>query len=209
MFNVLVVFERSGITRQAFRDKGVDAWSCDLFPAEDGSPFHLQEDGFRVAGQFWWDLVIAHPECTDIAVSGALRFKEKIADGRQQQSIENFMKIADLKVERLCIENPVSIMSTRWRKPDQIIQPYEFGHDASKKTCLWLKNLPPLVIDPAEYVQPRTVNGKKRWANQTDSGQNRLAPSEHRAMDRARTYSGIARAMADQWTTPVNIPLDT
>jgi hypothetical protein len=102
-------------------------------------------------------------------------------------------------VPRICIENPVSVISSRIRKPDQIIQPYEFGHDASKKTCLWLRGLPRL--KPTKYVEPRIVNGKKRWSNQTDSGQNKLAPSADRWQKRSQTYDGIAAAMADQWST--------
>ena len=223
---VLVLFERSAIVRDKFRSRGCDAWSCDLKPCEGDARWHYQGDAFVVFAQYGpWDLVIAHPECTDLAVSGALHFRVKKADGRQQAAIDVFMRVADLPVEKLCIENPVSIMSTVWRKPDQIIQPYQLGDDASKKTCLWLRGLPPLVIDPAQYVEPRMVcacgrvyaydlefssgcpqcgpgHAKPRWANQCDSGQNKLGPSDHRAMDRARTYPGIAEAFT-QWITPV------
>jgi len=229
--NVLVLFERSGIVREAFRKRGHEAYSCDIKSAEDGSSNHFQMDmndfgsrhALRLDAQdHHWDVLIAHPECTHLSVSGAHRFKEKQADGRQQFAIDQFMQVANLPMKRLCVENPVGIMSTLWRKPDQIVQPYQFGDDASKKTCLWLRGLPKLTIDPAKYVWPRYVckgcgahstygiqmtgcthcrshAARPRWSNQTDSGQNRLGPSQHRAMDRARTYSGIANAMAEQW----------
>ena len=200
---VLVLYERSGVVREAFRAKGHEAWSCDIVAASDGSEWHIQvniDNAIRGRRFDDFDLAIAHPECTHLSVSGALRFKEKIADGRQQQAINAFMRITELNIPKLCIENPISIMSTRWRKPDQIVQPYQFGHDASKKTCLWLRGLPKLTIDPTKYVAPRMIDGKPRWANQTDGGQNRLGPSEHRAMDRARTYEGIAAAMAERWS---------
>lgn len=198
--NVLVLYERSGIVRDEFRARGHSAYSCDIEPSESGPQWHhYQFDARDLLGDSGWDLVIAHPPRTHISVSGAHRFAEKRADGRQQAAVDEFMAVTECRAPRLCIENPVGIMSTLWRKPDQIVQPYQFGDDASKKTCLWLRGLPPLVLDPARYVQPRMVDGKPRWANQTDSGQNRLGPSEHRAMDRSRTYRGIAKAMAEQW----------
>lgn len=197
---VLVIFERSGRVRDAFSALGHDAWSCDIEPQET-SGNHVQGDWRVAVHRQKWDLVIAHPECTHLAVSGAHRFKVKRADGRQQNAIRDFMAVAHIKVPRLCIENPISIMSSVWRKPDQIVQPHEFGDNASKKTCLWLRGLPKLVRDPALFVPGRlTADGKHRWANQTDSGQNMLGPSSTRAMDRARTYQGIADAMARQWT---------
>lgn len=200
---VLVACERSGVVRDAFRALGHDAWSCDLVGSD--SPYHITANALAYLTD-GWHLMIAHPSCTNLAVSGALRFK-----GKEQKQIEDLafvQSLMDAPIARICIENPVSIISTRIRKPDQIIQPYQFRHDASKKTCLWLKGLPKLTIDPAQYVEPRWVERRDkngilytlpRWANQTDSGQNRLAPSEHRAMDRARTYEGIAAAMAEQW----------
>lgn len=193
---VLVACEFSGVVRDAFAEKGHDAWSCDLLPTERPGQ-HIQGDVLNVLNEDGWDLMIAHPECTHLAVSGALRFKEKIADGRQQAAIDFFMRLVNAPIRRICIENPVCIMSTRFRKPDQIIQPWQFGHDASKATCLWLKGLPKL--KPTRLIPPRIVNGKKRWANQTDSGQNRLGPSPERAAIRSRTYLGIAKAMAEQW----------
>lgn len=173
-----------------------------------------------------WDLVIAHPPCTHIAVSGAAWFAAKQADGRQQAGVDFFMRFTDLPhVPRICIENPVCIMSRLWRRPDQIIQPYEYGHPESKKTCLWLKGLPKLV--PTNICEPEWMKNpdgsdmrcgkndsrislahynpekwaRARWANQTPSGQNKLGPSADRAKIRSRTYEGIAKAMAEQWGT--------
>jgi hypothetical protein len=191
---VLIGCERFGRVRDAFLAIGCDAYSCDLLPTAVPGP-HIQED-VLVAMQFGWDLGIFFPDCTHLAVSGALRFKDKLHE--QAEAVEFFMKLTRAPIEKTAIENPVGIMSTRWRKPDQIIQPYQFGEDASKKTCLWLKGLEPLTIDPDQYVAPRMVNGKPRWANQTDSGQNRLGPSEGRAAIRGMTYPGIAKAMT-QW----------
>jgi hypothetical protein len=147
-----------------------------------------------------WDLMIAHPPCTDLAVSGAHRFAAKLEKDPecQKKALDFVRELMYNDIPRIAVENPVSIISTHIRKPDQIIQPYEFGDDASKKTCLWLKNLLPLV--PTGYVEPRWVDGKPRWANQTDSGQNRLGPSEKRGAERSITYQGIADAMADQWS---------
>jgi hypothetical protein len=193
---VLVACEFSGIVRDAFIRHGHDAWSCDLLPSERPGP-HYQSDIMSVLSKnLEWDLMIAHPPCTHLAVSGARYFK-----GKEKLQREAIQFVYDLwwktNIPRICMENPVSILSTWLDKPDQYIQPYNFGHDASKKTCLWLKNLP--LLNHTKYIEPRIVDGKKRWANQTDSGQNRLTPSEHRAGDRSRTYEGIADAMANQW----------
>lgn len=193
---VLVACEVSGVVRDAFRKKGHDAWSCDILPSE-GS-YHLQKD-VRTVLDFGWDLLIGHPPCNDLAVSGALHFKAKIEKDPlcQWRALELVRVLLDAPIPRIAVENPVSIISTKIRKPDQIIQPYMFGHDASKKTCLWLKGLNHLV--PTKSIEPRYIDGKPRWANQTDSGQNNLGPSEDRARNRAITYTGIAEAMADQW----------
>jgi len=170
--------------------------SCDLLdtlvegPHYKGSVLDILYDG--------WDLMIAHPPCTDIAVSGSRYFKEKIADGRQQRALDFVRTLLDAPIGKIALENPVSVISTNIRPPDQIIQPYQFGHDASKRTCLWLSGLRPLV--PTSFVEPRIVDGKCRWGNQTDSGQNRLGPSEDRAAIRSLTYQGIADAMAEQWS---------
>ena len=138
--------------------------------------------------------MIAFPPCTHLAVSGAHRFAEKRADGRQQEGIDFFMALANAPIPKIAIENPVGIMSTKWRKPDQIIQPFQFGDPESKKTCIWLKGLPKLV--PTDIL-PLPECGY--WRNQTPSGQNKLGPSPERAKNRARTYQGIADAMATQW----------
>lgn len=196
---VLIACEFSGIVRQAFRDRGHDAYSCDLLPAEDGETiWHFQDSIFDRLNWTHWDLMIAHPPCTYLSVSG-LHWNTKNPQRAVQteRALEFVQYLMDAPIDRICIENPVSCISSRIRKPDQIVQPYQYGEDASKKTCLWLKNLPPLV--PTQYVEPRWVDGKPRWANQTDSGQNKLGPSPTRAAERSRTYVGIAKAMASQW----------
>lgn len=201
---VLVACESSGVVRRAFRERGHDAWSCDLLPAEDNSEFHIQGDVQKLLEESSdWDLLIAHPPCTYLSVSGMHWTTRGLRDPQLTEDALAFVKfLMDAPIPRICIENPVSIISTRIRKPDQTIQPYQFGHDASKRTCLWLKNLPPL--KPTEYIQPRLVEkgGKvyARWGNQTDSGQNKLGPSEDRWKMRSQTYKGIAEAMADQYT---------
>jgi hypothetical protein len=144
--------------------------------------------------------MIAHPPCTYLTVSGLHWNKKNPYRAAQTELALSFVQeLMDAPIDKICIENPVSCISSRIRKPDQIIQPYEFGHDASKKTCLWLKNLQPLRIDPALRWPGRWVNGKERWSNQTDSGQNKLGPSEDRWKLRSVTYAGIARAMAETW----------
>jgi site-specific DNA-cytosine methylase len=192
---VLIGCEFSGTVRRAFRDLGHEAWSCDLLPAEDGSEFHYQGDVFDIAND-GFDLMVAHPPCTDLAVSGAKHFAAKRADGRQQRSIEFFMRLAALPIPRIAIENPVSIMSTEWRKPDQIIQPWMFGHEATKTTCLWLKGLPKLVPTNvvAKGARHVTKSGKSlpAWYN--------LPPSADRWKIRSATFEGIGRAMAEQWS---------
>lgn len=196
---VLVACETSGEVRDAFRRRGHDAWSCDILPTEAAGP-HLQGDVLEHLDD-GWDLMIAHPPCTHLAVSGARYFAEKRADGRQQSAIDLFTSLAFARIPRICIENPVGIMSTRFRKPDQIIQPWMFGHPESKATCLWLKGLPML---RATNILEKP--GRGYWDNQTPSGQNRLGPSPDRWKLRSRTYHGIAEAMADQWV-PVR-PID-
>lgn len=214
--NVLITHEKSGAVSAEFRKLGCRTWSCDLEPPDDDSQFHYvgdaigailhgcpNEDFWTIDGSYCttWDFIGCHPPCDHLAVSGAAHFAAKRADGRQQAAIRHFLRCVEL-VEMAglgYVESSVGIMSTLYRKPDQIIQPYQFGDDASKKTCLWLFGLPKLTLDPARYVQPRMVDGRPRWANQCDSGQNRLGPSPTRAADRARTYPGIAQAMAEQW----------
>lgn len=186
---ILVACEFSGIVRDAFIKKGHDAISCDLLASERPGP-HYQGDVLGLLNNPY-DMMIAFPPCTHIAVSGARYFKEKRADGRQQAAVYFFMNLVHSGIEKIALENPIGIMSTFWRKPDQIIQPWQFGDDASKKTCLWLKGLPKLV--------PTKVLIKDRYANQTPSGQNKLGPSPDRAKIRSMTYQGIADAMAEQW----------
>lgn len=196
---VLVACEYSGLTRDAFIAKGHDAISCDLDPTDKPGP-HYQGDVFDIL-EDEWDLMIAHPPCTYLSSSG-LHWNNKIP-GRAELTAEaiNFVEIlwaAD--IPKIMIENPVGCLSTKsdLGKPAQYIQPYEYGHDASKRTCLWLKNLPKLV-PTGPIIEPRMVGDKKRWANQTDSGQNRLGPSATRGKDRSLTYEGWANAWADQW----------
>lgn len=176
--------------------KGHDAMSCDLLPTDVPGP-HYQGDVMDVIND-GWDLMIAHPPCTYLAVSG-IHWNKRVP-GRAEKTEEALGFVEMLlaaNIPKIALENPVSVISSRIRKPDQIIQPYEFGHDASKKTCLWLKGLPLLV--PTEYVEPQVINGKKIWGNQTPSGQNKLGPSEDRWKIRSKTYQGIADAMAEQW----------
>jgi len=180
---VLVACEYSGRVRDAFIAKGHDAISCDLLPT-DSPGTHYQGDVFDIIND-GFDLMIAHPPCTDLAVSGARHFKEKIADGRQQASIDFFMKLASADIDRIAIENPVCIMSTKWRKPDQIIQPWMFGHGETKATCLWLKGLQ--LLKPTNIVEGR------------EQRVHRMPPSKDRWKLRSTTYKGIADAMADQW----------
>ena len=193
---VLVACESSGTVRDAFDALGHDAWSCDLLPGERPGQ-HYQADLCEVIGM-GWDLVIAHPPCTFLSASGLHWNRRRPGRAEQTAAALDFVRrIMAADVPRLAIENPVGCISTQIRRPDQIIQPWQYGHDASKTTCLWLRGLPPLV--PTESILPRIVDGRPRWANQTDSGQNRLGPSPTRWRERSRTYRGIANAMAEQW----------
>lgn len=209
---VLIGCESSGVMREAFRRRGCEAWSCDLLPADDGSPWHFQCDIRHVlnAMRGYFDLFIVHPECTYLCVSGLhWNTRGAMVDGvpraqKTEESLVFVQEMLDADIPHIALENPRGCISTRIRKPDDEIQPYMFGDDASKLTCLWLKNLPKLVRDPAKYVEPRMVlqpNGKflPRWANQTDSGQNKLPPSEDRWKERSKTYEGIAEACAEQY----------
>ena len=175
--------ECSGKVRDALLRRGVKAVSCDLLPTESPGPHYTGD--VRAILRRDWAMIIAFPPCTDLAVSGARWFPEKIKDGRQQKSIEFFMLFANHPCNKIAIENPVGIMSTRYRKPDQIIQPYEFGHGETKKTCLWLKGLP--LLKPTNIVEGRE---NRIW---------RMPPSPDRAKLRSETYQGIADAMAEQW----------
>lgn len=193
---VLIACESSGTVRDAFKQLGHYAMSCDLLPTEvEGN--HYQGDVFDILGD-GWDLLIAHPPCTCLCSSGMHWTTRGLRDPQLTEDALLFVqRLMDAPIQRIAIENPVGVISTRIRKPDQIIQPYQFGDDASKKTCLWLKGLP--VLEHIQYIEPRIVNGKPRWANQTDSGQNKLSPSVDRWKERSKTYQGIACAMANQW----------
>jgi hypothetical protein len=200
---VLIACEFSGVVRDAFRRIGHDAWSCDLEDVEpqgEWSNFHLYGDALRfIYDKTWqWDLMIAHPPCTFLSSSGLHWNKTRPERAVYTESALIFVRqMLDAPIERIAVENPVGCISTRVRRPDQIIQPYEFGEDASKRTCLWLKNLPRLT---STFRFPgRMVNGRERWGNQTDGGQNKLAPSDNRSSLRSITYPGIAAAMAWQW----------
>lgn len=199
---VLVACEFSGVVRDAFNDFGHDAWSCDLLDTERPGK-HYVCDVLDVVDK-GWDLMVAHPPCTYLSVSG-LHWNKKRPERQAQTAAayEFFMALWNAPIPRIAIENPVGCMSTLWRKPDQIIQPYEFGEDASKSTCLWLKGLP--LLKPTGRFPGRWVlhKGKyvERWSNQTDSGHNKLPPSEDRWALRSVTYENIASAMAAQWRT--------
>lgn len=180
---VLVACEYSGRVRDAFINGGHDAMSCDLLPTDSPGP-HYHGSVMDVLND-GWDLMIAHPPCTHLAVSGARHFAEKRADGRQQEAIDFFLALSRAPIPRIAIENPVCIMSSVWRKPDQTIQPWQYGHGETKATCLWLKNLPHLV--PTNIVSGR------------DARIHKMPPSADRWKLRSQTYQGIADAMADQW----------
>jgi hypothetical protein len=181
-----------------------DCPECDgtgNFYRNDEDNDNLPCDFCNGTGNPGWDAMFACPGCRHLCSSGHHRTGKPGQRTAKdvEDAVDFFMRLACAPIKLKAVENSVGIMSTRWRKPDQIIQPYQFGDDASKGTCLWFEGLPKLIIDPAQYVQPRIVDGKKRWANQTDSGQNRLGPSPTRSADRARNYPGIVRAMAAQW----------
>jgi hypothetical protein len=181
----LIACEYSGRVREAFRRRGHDAWSCDLLEAEDGSSHHLQGDVLERLGD-GWDLMVGHPPCTHLSVSGARHFEAKRADGRQQEAIEFFLALARAPIPRIAIENPVCIMSSVWREPDQTIQPWMFGHGETKATCLWLKGLPHLV--PTDIVSGRHPRVHL------------MPPGPDRWKERSRTFEGVAEAMAAQWS---------
>ena len=196
---LLVACEYSATVRDAFARKGWEAWSCDLLPCERAGETHLPDRHFQcdvrdVIGE-QWDMMIAFPPCTDLCVSGARWFKEKQANGQQAQSIDFFMLFAkEHHIPRIAIENPVGIMSTLYRKPDQVIQPWMFGHPEQKSTCLWLKNLPKLT--PTNDVKAEMMALPKNKRERLHY----LPPSAGRWKERSRTFTGIAQAMADQWS---------
>ena len=182
---ILVACEYSATVRDAFRDQGHDAWSCDLLPTEGDPRWHIQGDAIEHAYHVGWDLLVAHPPCTHLAVSGARHFAIKQASGVQGEALEFVRKLLDAPIPRIALENPVSVISSRIRKPDQIIQPWQFGHGEVKATCLWLKGLPKL--KPTNIVEGR------------EARVHRMPPGPDRWKERSRTFTGIAEAMADQW----------
>ena len=192
---VLIACEYSGAVRRAFRALGHDAWSCDLLPAEDGAAQHIQGDVLQAIGEYSrhsWDLMVAHPPCTHLSVSGARWFKDKLPEQAEALWFVD-MLMNQTGIPRIAIENPVSIISSRIRKPDQIIQPWQFGHGETKATCLWLKGLPKLVAT-------NIVEGREARVH-------RMSPGLDRWKERSRTYAGIAHAMAEQWGNPAQMGL--
>ena len=201
---VLVACEESQEVCKAFRELGYDAWSCDIQPPRGGHPeWHIQDDVLKHLDKEW-DLIIAHPPCTDLAVSGARWFEEKRKDGRQQQSAEFFMEFVNAKCKHIAIENPIGIMSNLYRQPDQIIQPWQFGDPYPKATCLWLKDLPPLKptvyekpeMEYVEWTDSKTGRKKRQAKWYTDAWH---LSSDERSRVRSQTFHGIAVAMAEQW----------
>lgn len=215
---VLIGCERFGRMRDAFRRRGFDAWSCDTAADPSGSQFHIRGDVRRFLSD-GWDGAVFHPDCTFLTCSAEWAYQDPNFDRypgvgyhqkvkpetlvgaarrqARQDAVAFVFELRDAPIPKIAIENPLGHLSAAWRRPDQTVQPNEFGDDASKATCWWLKGLPPLV--PTKHVAPRMVNGRPRWANQTDTGQNRLSPSDDRAMQRAATYPGLAEACAIQW----------
>ena len=224
--NVLVACEESQEVCKAFRARGHEAYSCDIQDCSGGHPeWHIQDDVLRILNGYkgggygcpWfttndgvnhdtperWDLIIAHPPCTDLAVSGARWFPEKQKDFRQQKACVFFMQMILADCDRIAVENPIGIMSSVYRKPDQIIQPYQFGHHVRKATCLWLKGLPPLaptdVVDPGELDEHGFTIGAAMQMARDDNGKIIPWNDPRTAKARSKTFPGIARAMAEQW----------
>lgn len=209
---VLVGHEESQAVTIALRAVGIVAYSCDLKPCSGGFPeWHLQMDVFQAINLGNWDAGIFFPDCTYLTISAEWAYKEgpyhqntkpgtlvgaeRVA--ARSLAVEHVKRLWECGIEKIAIENPVGRLSTFWMKPTQIIHPYEFGEDASKRTCLWMNGFPPL--KPTKMIEPKIVQGKRRWANQTSGGQNKLGPSAKRAELRSKTYPGIAEAMARQW----------
>jgi len=227
--NILIGCEESQAVCMEMRSRGHNAYSCDFKECSGGNPeWHIQGDVLQAieAGHITlqnadkiyiehWDMGIFFPTCTYLTCSAEWAYKDgpyhqKVKPGTltgkarrdaRDEAVEFFIKLHHSKIPKVALENPIGVLSSRFRKPDQVIHPYMFGDDASKATCIWVKGLQPLPVPPKTlWAQPRIINGKKRWANQTDSGQNKLPPSKNRAEQRSKTYPGIAKAMGETWT---------
>ncbi len=204
---ILVACEESQVVCKEFRKLGHEAYSCDILPCSGGHPeWHIQDDVLKHLND-GWDLMIAHPPCTYLSVSGLHWNKRSPGRAEKTEEALDFVKsLLNAPIKHIALENPISCISSRIRKPDQMINPYEFGDDASKKTCLWLKNLPKLIS--TNYIKPRFIDGKRRWGNQMDNGQNVTYNEKGKVVGwnteeikllRSKTYQGIADAMAEQW----------
>lgn len=207
----LIGCESSAVIRDALRARGIDAYSCDLMPCEGDPTWHFQCDVRLLLKPGLWDLFIVHPDCTYLTNSAAWAYgdgpyHQKVKPGtlvgaerraQREVALSFVEEMLAAPVPHIALENPVGVIGSRIRPANQYIQPFEYGEDASKKTGLWLIGLPEL--KPTCYIEPRMVNGRPRWGNQTDSGQNRLSPGDKRWIERSRTYQGWADAMADQW----------
>lgn len=220
---ILIACEESQAVTKEFVKLGFEAYSCDLLPCSGGHPeWHFKNDVFEIINRRWgilqngnaifidkWDLIIAFPPCTDLAVSGARHFERKIADGSQQKSIQFFMDLINAPIPKIAVENPIGIMSGKYRKPDQIIQPWQFGDKAQKSTCLWLKNLPKLeptnIVEKGEFFEFTSKKGEKKrmpmWYYK--ALQEAKTPEQRRTL-RSKTFPGIAMAMASQWGEVLN-----
>lgn len=206
---ILVACEESQVVTKELRKLGHEAYSCDVLSCSGGHPeWHIKKDVFEVINKNW-DMMIAFPPCTHLAVSGARHFAQKIADGRQQQGVDFFMNLVNAPIDRIAIENPIGVMSSKYRKPDQIIQPWQFGDKAQKSTCLWLKNLKKLeptdIVDKGEFIEFISKKGvKKRQPKWYFDALNKAKTPQERSTLRSKTFPGIAKAMAIQWTTDPN-----
>ena len=203
---ILVACEESQAVTKELRSRGHEAYSCDLLNQSGGHPeWHIKGDAVKEAYSGKYDMMICFPPCTHLAVSGARHFKEKIADGRQQQGIDLFMKFINAPINKIAVENPVGIMSTKFKKPNQIVQPWMFGNKAQKSTCLWLKNLDELVptdiVDKGEFFEFTSKKGvKKKMPMWYYKALQDAKTSAQRSTLRSKTFEGIAKAMATQWT---------
>tara|TARA_R110002020_G_scaffold59805_1_gene162782 strand:- start:496 stop:1122 length:627 start_codon:yes stop_codon:yes gene_type:complete len=206
---ILVGCEESQAVTKELRKLGHEAYSCDILECSGEFPeYHIQGDIIEQLDE-GWDMLIAFPPCTHLAVSGARHFPQKIADGRQQQGIDFFMSIINAPIPKIAVENPIGIMSTKYRKPDQIIQPWMFGDKAQKSTCLWLKGLPKLVptniVDKGEFIEFISKKGvKKRQAKWYFDALKNAKTNAERSTLRSKTFPGIAKAIAEQFTTGIN-----